>query len=604
MDHPRTARRLLLDRTRLRRPRVQIAIAAALILSLLGLTSAILAAGTSTITITPVTAGNISEGAGTASFLVSLSDPISDGSVQITVATHNGAGANGAGAGSDYTAVSQVVTFTSSSQNPVTVNVPITDDVVDEPNETFTIDLTTLVNGSTTTILVASPITVIIQDNDSPSLASLTGPAAAVAESAGSASFTATLSAVSPQPVTLNWHLVGSSADPATIPPGTPADVTLASGSWVIPINAISGSFTIGIVNDALPENTEQFQVVIDSVANIANTAFALSQSPTATITDDDTTPTVPTNNGLTVNEGATGTIGQAQLEATDPQQSAAQLTFKIGTAPANGKVFRSGVELKANDTFTQQDINANLITYTHSGTETTSDSFTFTVSDGNTSTTSQTFNITINAANDPPSITPGGDVSGTEDTAYAANWFNPSSFVPGPSGESAQTLLSITTTANSNAALFTAGGQPAVSPTTGDLSFTPAPDANGSASITIAVKDSGGTANGGVDTTTYTFSITVAAVNDPPSITPGSDVNGAENAAYAASWFSPASFVPGPSDEFQPDPAVDHHDRQQQRGALHGRRPARGQPDHRQPELHPGAERQRQRQHHHHGEG
>ncbi len=169
----------------------------------------------------------------------------------------------------------------------------------------------------------------------------------------------------------------------------------------------------------------------------------------------------------------------------------------------------------------------------------------------GGVDSATYSFTITIAPLNSAPSITPGGDVSGIEDTPYAANWFNPASFVPGPSDESAQTLLSITTTANSNTALFTAGGQPVVDKTTGDLSFTPAPDANGSASITIAVKDSGGTANSGVDTTTYTFSITVAAVNDQPSITPGGNVNGAENAAYAASWFSPASFVPGPSNEF-----------------------------------------------------
>ena len=49
-----------------------------------------------------------------------------------------------------------------------------------------------------------------------------------------------------------------------------------------------------------------------------------------------------------------------------------------------------------------------------------------------------------------------------------------------------------------------------------GNLVFTPAANANGAAyaSFTFQVQDSGGTANGGVDTLTETLAITVAAVN------------------------------------------------------------------------------------------
>src|SRR5204863_4999829 len=48
-------------------------------------------------------------------------------------------------------------------------------------------------------------------------------------------------------------------------------------------------------------------------------------------------------------------------------------------------------------------------------------------------------------------------------------------------------------------------------------LKYKTVADANGSSNLTWTVQDSGGTANGGVDTLTETLSITVSAVNDVP---------------------------------------------------------------------------------------
>ena len=76
--------------------------------------------------------------------------------------------------------------------------------------------------------------------------------------------------------------------------------------------------------------------------------------------------------------------------------------------------------------------------------------------------------------------------------------------------------MLTFNITANTNPGLFAAG--PAVDPATGDLNYTPAPDSNGSAEITLVLSDDGGTANGGVDTSApASFTITVNTVNDPP---------------------------------------------------------------------------------------
>lgn len=106
-------------------------------------------------------------------------------------------------------------------------------------------------------------------------------------------------------------------------------------------------------------------------------------------------------------------------------------------------------------------------------------------------------------------------------------------------------------TAESSNPALVPA---PAVSYTegeaTGDLTFTPVGDASGSATITVTVRDSGGTAGGGADTLTRTFTVQVTPVNDAPDFTPGSDQvavagSGAQSVAAWATGFSP-----GPPDE------------------------------------------------------
>src|SRR5439155_16553303 len=74
----------------------------------------------------------------------------------------------------------------------------------------------------------------------------------------------------------------------------------------------------------------------------------------------------------------------------------------------------------------------------------------------------------------------------------------------------------------NDNTSLFSV--PPAIS-AEGTLTYTPAANANGSATVTAVLKDNGGTANGGVDTSAaQTFKITVNPVNDAPSFTKGPD--------------------------------------------------------------------------------
>jgi hypothetical protein len=85
-------------------------------------------------------------------------------------------------------------------------------------------------------------------------------------------------------------------------------------------------------------------------------------------------------------------------------------------------------------------------------------------------------------------------------------------------SGEASQTVQF--QVSNDNPSLFSA--QPAVSPD-GTLTYTPAPNACGVANVTVVAKDSGGTANGGHDTSApCTFAINVNGVNDAPTAAGG----------------------------------------------------------------------------------
>src|SRR5205807_466741 len=83
-----------------------------------------------------------------------------------------------------------------------------------------------------------------------------------------------------------------------------------------------------------------------------------------------------------------------------------------------------------------------------------------------------------------------------------------------GAANETGQALTFVVT-ANSNPALFSSA--PSVAGD-GTLTFTPAPDAFGTAVVTIVLRDDGGTADGGVDTSApQSFTITVEPVDDAP---------------------------------------------------------------------------------------
>ena len=149
---------------------------------------------------------------------------------------------------------------------------------------------------------------------------------------------------------------------------------------------------------------------------------------------------------------------------------------------------------------------------------------------------------------NDAPSFTAGATQTIAEDAGPQTVGGWATAISAGPADEAGQTLT-FNVTNNTNAALFTAG--PAVA-ADGTLTYTTAPNAIGSATITLTLSDDGGIANGGVDTSSpaQDFTITVNAVNDAPSFTKGANQTVLEEAGAQTVGGWATAISAGPADE------------------------------------------------------
>jgi hypothetical protein len=129
-----------------------------------------------------------------------------------------------------------------------------------------------------------------------------------------------------------------------------------------------------------------------------------VTRTASITIASVDDPPVLLRNNPLLINEGATAqAIATGLLSATDVDGPTP--TFVVSSVPTNGTLLINGTAAIAGATFTQTQIQTSQVRYTHNGSETTADSFQFTLQ-GDPSTTVYTFGITVNPINDTPVIT------------------------------------------------------------------------------------------------------------------------------------------------------------------------------------------------------
>lgn len=135
--------------------------------------------------------------------------------------------------------------------------------------------------------------------------------------------------------------------------------------------------------------------------------------------------PVVATNTGGTVLQGANLGIASTMLAATDADNSESILRYTITDLADYGTLVNTNTAhtYLLGESFTQADINAGYIRYTHNNSANFSDSFSFTVSDGYASTAASTFNITITPSNQAPSFQGWTLVSSEDFQAGATGW-------------------------------------------------------------------------------------------------------------------------------------------------------------------------------------
>jgi len=205
-------------------------------------------------------------------------------------------------------------------------------------------------------------------------------------------------------------------------------------------------------------------------------------------------------------------------------------LTYTITQNPAHGTLSGSAPNL----------------TYTPSKDYFGADYFIYKVSDGIITSITAKASISVVPVNDAPAFTLINDtVTVLEDApVHFINNFA-TDISKGALNERSQGLRF--TLENDNPGLFRV--QPYMT-ILGRLVFMPAKDANGSATITVKLKDTGGTANDGVDETTDEFTIEVLPVNDMPTIRIGRSliVNEDCDPQTFVGWAT--GITPGPANE------------------------------------------------------
>ncbi len=182
-------------------------------------------------------------------------------------------------AGSDYTAASGTLTFTA-GQVSKTVDVTLNNDALDEADETFTFTLTNPVNTS----IITAAQTVTITDDDATPSVTLTSAGQTVAESAGSVTITAQLSAVSGQNVTVPYTVSGTAA--------LVTDHDLADSSIVITAGSLTGNAVFNVTDDAIIESGETVIFTV-TVGGLVNASAGATTAHTVTISTNDQTITV-----------------------------------------------------------------------------------------------------------------------------------------------------------------------------------------------------------------------------------------------------------------------------------------------------------------------
>lgn len=321
--------------------------------------------------------------------------------------------------------------------------------------------------------------------------------------------------------ITLKWKITDDVGVASVKVNGTALQST--SGIYAFPVPDLAiGANGFKIVAVDITGKTSFDSVTITRSA-LVNTAPSFSKGLDVTISEDE---------GAQIRDGwATGMSAGTQSE-----EKSQKLTFQITTSNDALFAIKPQIDLATGDLSFTPAMNAN-----------GSATLTIVLKDdggvangGVDASAPQTALIKINAINDAPSFVVPAAKSINEDAGAQEEKDFLSSISKGPANEAAQTLT--WTVTSTNPGLFT--DVPALSGTS--LKYKTAPNANGSSTITIRLKDNGGIDGGGADEMVKTWVLTVLPVNDAPSFTKGSDlgVKNYDGTRSIAGWIK--SMAPG----------------------------------------------------------
>ena len=214
----------------------------------------------------------VDEDAENARFTVTLSDTF-DQAVSVAYVTSDGT----AEAGADYAATSGTLTIDPGSLTG-SISVPVLEDAIDEPDETFTVTLTSALNA--TIADAEGQGTIVDNDVTPPGAPGLSIDDVTVAEDSGTAQFTVTLDDTADQSVTVAYATTDGTAEAGS-------DYTTTAGTLTIEPGSVTGTISVPILDDDIDEPGESFVVVLSNATN----ATINDAEGSATITDNDEPP-------------------------------------------------------------------------------------------------------------------------------------------------------------------------------------------------------------------------------------------------------------------------------------------------------------------------
>jgi hypothetical protein len=411
-------------------------------------------------------------------------------------ATQQTVNLSGIGAGGGE---SQTLTVTASSSNTALIPNPTV--TYTSANATGSLAYTPVANANGSAV-----ITVTVTDN---------GGTANGGDNTVSDTFTVTVNAQNDPPTAVSDtdSVAKNSTGNVLAPLANDTDVDAGDTKTIVSVGTPSNGGSVSIVgagaNNTLSyspatnySGTETFSYTMqDAAGSQSSTTFTVTVGTgVAPVAGDDTGTVLEDSSGNSINVLANDT----DADAGDTKEIVAvngSSSFPVATT--NGSVALSGTGA------------GNTLLYTPTANFFGSDTFTYTVRDAGLLTDVGSVTVTVTGINDEPTLTAiGNPVAILEDaTQQTVNL----SGIGAGTGES-QTLT--VTASSSNTALIP---NPTVTYTsasaTGSLAYTPVANANGSAVITVTVTDSGGTANGGDNAISRTFTVTVTAVNDAPTL-------------------------------------------------------------------------------------